>query len=102
MRTGPSVVVTACRCGSLSPANRSFCSNIIALHKNLLVVLQWVYELCVGHQSAVGPDLSRPPPMYRPVGNPPPTRIILLKLILGLFRFLGNALGCLLPRPDVV
>src|SRR5260370_35920807 len=77
MRTGPSVVVKACRCGSLSPANRSFCSNIIALHKNLLVVLQWAYKLCVGHQPTVGaddadernnpaivaPDLSRPAPL---------------------------------------
>jgi hypothetical protein len=28
---------------------------------------RWVYELCVGKQPTVGPDLSRPPPIYRPV-----------------------------------
>src|SRR5439155_6882646 len=33
IRTGPSVVVTASCCGSLSPANKSDCSNIITLHK---------------------------------------------------------------------
>ena len=26
-----------------------------------------VYELCVGNQPTVGADLSRPPPIYRPV-----------------------------------
>src|SRR5260370_29307274 len=80
MRRGPSGGGKGWCCGSLSPANRSFCSNIIALHKNLLVVLQWVYKLCVGHQptvgaddadernnpAIVGPDLSRPAPIYRP------------------------------------
>src|SRR5712692_6076962 len=28
--TGPSVIVTAFFCGSLSPANKSFCSNIVS------------------------------------------------------------------------
>src|SRR5260370_8942461 len=34
--------------------------------------------------------LSRPPPMYRPDGNPPSTPIILLKLIIGLCLLDGN------------
>src|SRR5260370_40957275 len=33
-------------------------------------------------RSSVGPDLSRPAPIYRPVGNPPPTRMNGLKLII--------------------
>ncbi len=32
----------------------------------------------------MGADLSRPPPMYRPGGNPLPTRMNVLKLIIGL------------------
>ena len=37
--SGPCVVVTALRCGSLSPASKSFCSNIPLVHfpiKNIL------------------------------------------------------------------
>src|SRR5689334_18934186 len=30
MSTGPSVVVTACFCGSFSPASKSVCSNIVS------------------------------------------------------------------------
>ena len=37
-----------------------------------------------GYVTSVGPDLSRPAPIDRPVGNPPPTRMHVLKLIIGL------------------
>ena len=40
-----------------------------------------------GHGTPVGPDVSRPPPIYRPVRNPPYTPIIVLKLITGKRRF---------------
>jgi hypothetical protein len=35
-----------------------------------------------GRRTPVGPDLSWPPPIDRPVGNPPPTPILVLKLII--------------------
>src|SRR5713101_6731068 len=40
-----------------------------------------------GRGTPVGPDVSRPPPIYRPVRNPPYTPIIVLKLITGKRRF---------------
>jgi hypothetical protein len=33
-----------------------------------------------GRGTPVGPDVSRPPPMYRPVGNPPHIRHNVLQL----------------------
>src|SRR5260370_30459515 len=36
------------------------------------------------NQPTVGADLSRPAPMYRPGGNPLPTRMHVLKLMIGL------------------
>ncbi len=41
-----------------------------------------------GRGTPVGPDLSRPAPIYRPVGNPPYTSIIVLKFIIGLYGWL--------------
>jgi hypothetical protein len=37
-----------------------------------------------GYGTPVGPDLSRPPPIYWPVGKPPRTRMNVLKPMIGL------------------
>ena len=41
-----------------------------------------MYEIVVGKQPTVGRDLSPPPPIYRPVGTPPPIPTIVLKLMI--------------------
>src|SRR5260370_6401799 len=65
----------------------------------------WVYELCVGNQPTVGADLSRPPPIYRPVqafSQQASTTTVVMKVHETLdervsgARVVGN--GCDVPR----
>ena len=48
-----------------------------------------MYEIGVGKQPTVGRDLSPPLPIDRPVGNPPPTPMSVLQLMIG-FRLLDD------------
>ena len=81
-------------------------SGVQLMYKNQAII--GVYEIVVGKQPTVGPDLSRPPPMYRPGRNPLHTRMKVLKLMIGLRlldddgatgRYIGGGRGK--PAPTV-